>query len=181
MVQFHREPWTGKRRVKVNAVVSQFDPRQPLRRPVAGDLAVLHPDQVVVFLVQAADDLLEDVEADLLAVEIDAGPVADEDGRLALVDDLDQAPAVEVGRDELVDAARLQAVPAAEPVARAADDRDDALRVARVEPRCIFNAGRDALIVRKEMPEVVWDLSLENVAASMPVVDRIWVMNPARP
>ena len=59
-----------------------FDPGQLAGGPVAGDLAQLHPDQVVVGVMQALDDVLKDLEADLLAVEIDSRPVADHDGRL---------------------------------------------------------------------------------------------------
>jgi hypothetical protein len=41
--------------------------------------------------VEALDDLLENVEADFLAVEINSGPVTDHDGGFATRDDLGQA------------------------------------------------------------------------------------------
>ena len=72
-----------------------LDARQFPRRPVAGDLAELHPEQMVEARVQAAHDFLEDLEAEFLAVEVDAGPVGEHDGRLAAADDVDHAAALQ--------------------------------------------------------------------------------------
>ena len=67
-----------------------LDHRQLSSCPVASDLGELHPEGIVVSGVEAVDDLLEDVEADLLAVVVKARPVADKDGGLAPADDLGQ-------------------------------------------------------------------------------------------
>ena len=101
--------------------------------PVAGDFAELHPDEVVVRGVQTFDDLPEDLEARFFSVEVHARPVADHDGGLAAGDHFRQPAVLQVGRDELVDRAGREPVPAAEPVARAADDRDHALGVRAVQ------------------------------------------------
>ena len=74
-------------------------------------------------------------------------------------------PCFEVGRDELVDRAGSQSVPAAEPVAGAADDRNHASRVRPVQARGQLDAGSDAPLVREKMPEIMRNLGPEDVAA----------------
>ena len=80
-------------------------------------------------LVQSGHDLLEDRETDLLAVEVEPRPVAHEGHGSPRRITSGRRSALAVGGDELVDRARREAVPAAEPVARAADDRHDTTRV----------------------------------------------------
>ena len=99
------------------AAVSAFDLRQLASGPVPRNLAQLHPEQVVVAFVQSLHDFFEHVEAVLFAVEVEAGPVADEDRRLTSRDDLRQAASLQIGRDELVDRSLFEAVPAAKPIA----------------------------------------------------------------
>ena len=79
-----------------------FDPGQFAGGPVASDFTQLHPDQVVVAIVEALDNVLEDLEADLPAIEIKPGPVANQDARFAPGDHLGQPAVPEVGRDELI-------------------------------------------------------------------------------
>ena len=83
-----RETSCGKGGAEGDLPALLFDLGKLFGSPIAGDLAILHPEQIVVSCVDPADDFLEDVEADFVAVVVDARPVADENGRLALVDDL---------------------------------------------------------------------------------------------
>ena len=133
-----------KRSVESDGSGLRRDLREFFCGPVAGDFAELHPDQVVEAAMEAGNDLLEDTEAVFLAVEVDPRPVADHDRRFAALDHVDHASGVQALGDELVGVAGRVAVPAAEPVARAADDRDDAARVGAVESRGVFDARGDA-------------------------------------
>ena len=118
----HRERRAGVGSGQDQAIVSAFDLRQFASSPVPGDLTQLHPEQMVVAFVQPLHDFFEHVEAVLFAVEVEAGPVADEDRRLTSRDDLRQAASLQIGRDELVDRSLFEAVPAAKPIARATVD-----------------------------------------------------------
>ena len=111
------------------------------------------------------DDFFENIEAEFLAVKVDSRPVADENRRLALVDDLRQPAAFEVFGDVLIGRAADQAVPAAEPVAGAADDRDDAFRIVAVEAGCVLNQRGDTSLVGEEVAEVMRNLSVKYVPA----------------
>jgi len=141
------------------------DSRQLFGGPVAGDLALLHPEQVVVAGFEPENDLFENVEADFFAVEIDAGPVADDYCRLASGDDFRQATAFEVFGDVLIDRASDQAVPAAEPVAGAADYRDDAFGIVAVEAGGVLYQRGDASLVGEQVAEVMRNLGVEYVPA----------------
>lgn len=82
--------------------------------------------------------------------------MADQDGRLAAVDHFHQSAAAQIRGDEAVRIAGGEAVPAAEPVARTADDVDGALRVVAIQPGSVEDLRRDALArigddVAKEM------------------------------
>src|SRR5262249_6116792 len=149
-----REGRAGERGAEGDAAPIPIDPRQLPGGPVAGDLRELHPDQVVEPRLEAGDNLPEDREADLLAREVEPWPVADQDRRLAAADHLGEAAALEVLGDEAVDRAALQAVPAAEPVAGAADDRDHAARVGAVQAARVFDPRGDAALVGVEVAEV---------------------------
>ena len=92
--------------------------------------------------------------------------MADQDGRLAAGDHFRQPAPFMVGRDELVDRAGRETIPAAEPVAGAADDRDDASRVGAIQSRGILNARGHARSIGEKVPEIVGNLGLEDVAAS---------------
>ena len=70
---------------------------------MSGNLAILHPEQIVVLRMNPANDFFENVEANFLSIEVYTGPVADEYRRLAFVDDLRQTTAFEVFGDELID------------------------------------------------------------------------------
>ena len=76
-------------------------------------------------------------------------------------------PRFEVGRDELIDRAGREPIPAAEPIAGAADDRDHAPGVGPFESRGIFDPRGDALAIGEEVAEIVGNLGLEDVAASV--------------
>src|SRR4051794_11273232 len=123
---------------------------------------------MVVPGMQAAHDLLEYPEAHLFSVEVDTGPVTDHHSRLAAVDYLDHASLREVRRDEAIGAARRGAVPAAGPIAGAADDGDDAPGIRPSEPRGVLDTGgHAALPFGVKMTEVVRDLRLVDVTAGL--------------
>jgi len=161
----HGESCCGERGGKCYPPALLVDLSQLFGGPVAGDLALFHPEQVVVAGFEPTDDFFENIETDFLAVEIDAGPVADEDRRLALVDDFREPAAFEVFGDVFIRRAGLQPVPAAEPVAGAADDRDDALRVVAVKAGCVLNQGSDTMLVCEKVAEVMRNLGVEYVPA----------------
>src|SRR5262249_28362716 len=106
-------------------------------------------------------------EAGFLSVEIDPRPVADQHRRLTPGDYFRQPTALQVSRDELVDRTGGQSVPAAEPVACAADDRHDASWVWSVDARRELDARGDATLVREDVPEVVRNLGTEDIPASV--------------
>src|SRR5579872_5189000 len=153
--QPQRKVRCGERRAQPPAAWLPLDRRKLTGGPVAGNVAQLHPDQVVVSGVQAADGLLEDSEADALAVKVDAGPVAHQHGRLAASDHFRKPSALEIRRNKPIDRARREAVPAAEPVAGAANDRDDAPRIGTAQAGRVLDPRRDASPVGKDMAEVV--------------------------
>src|SRR5207244_9075095 len=111
-----------KRRGECEGAAFPLDPGQLLCCPVARDLGELHPHQAIVAGVEAAGDLLECLEAQLFAVEVDPGPVADEDRRLAALNHVDQTALLQVGGDEPVRLRRSGAIPTPGPVTGAADD-----------------------------------------------------------
>ena len=121
---------------------------------------------MVVLGVEAANDFLEDLEADFLAVEIDTRPVAKHDGGLALLDHVHHAALVEVFADEVVQSAAARAVPAAGPIARAGDDRNDATRVGGIEARGVLDSRHNAVLAfANDVAKVVRNLGAEHVAA----------------
>src|SRR5262249_60475966 len=62
--------------------LDDLDARQLPRSPVTRELAEGQPDELVEVCVQPRHDLLEDRKADLLAVEVEPGPVPHQDRRL---------------------------------------------------------------------------------------------------
>src|SRR6185503_11617436 len=155
----------GKRGSQLHTVCGPLDTGEFPGRPIPGDFVQLHPDQVVVSRVQAANDFLEYLESKLLPVPVNAGPMGEHQCRFAARDDIDHAAGLEVLGNELVRAARRRVVPPAGPVASAADDAHDATRVSPVEAAGVLNTGRDTLSAfTVEVPEVVRNLRAEDIA-----------------
>ena len=95
---------TVVRRRQNKVIVVTFDQRQFARRPIAGNLSQRHPKQIVVAGLQSGHDVFEDVESLFFAIEIQARPVTNQYCRLAaLVDDLRQSTAFQIGSNKLVD------------------------------------------------------------------------------
>ncbi len=93
--------------------------------------------------------------------------MADEYCRLAFIDDLRQPAAFEVFGDEPIDRAWDQAVPAAEPVARTADDGHNAFRIIAIEAGCVLDKRGNTAVIGEEVAEVMWNLGTEYIAARL--------------
>ena len=136
-----------------------------LGRRIARDLAQLHPDQVVEPRVQPPDDLLQDLEAELLAVPVDAGPVRHHHRRRRRA--RSPRPCGPTCRSAVMNWSAppggvLSQPPVQSPVQR--DDADDAARIGAVETARVLDARRDAPgPLRDGVPEVVRDLRLVDV------------------
>src|SRR5207248_801660 len=86
----------------------------------------------------------------------------------AALDDVDQAAVLQVGGDEAIGLWGTGAIPAAGPVAGAADDRNNAPRVRAIQPGGVLDPGSHAaLSLCVEVPEIVRDLGAEDVAARL--------------
>src|SRR5882672_6080870 len=163
--KLHGEGRTSERSAERDSVTGAFDAGEFSRSPVTGDFAEFHPEQIVEARVQAADDFLPDFESELLAVPPDAGPMREGESGFAALNDIHHAAALQIFGDEFVHAAGRGVVPAARPIARAADDADDTARVRTIESAGIFDAWRDALrAFAVEMAEVVRNLGAKNIA-----------------
>ena len=161
----HGEVRGGVGRAEIDAFAGALDACQLARRPVAGDLAQLHPQQVFESRVQTAHHVLPYLEAQLLSVPIHARPVREGERRFATLDDIHHAPGLTIGSDELVRAADWRVVPAAGPITCATDDAHDAARIGRIEIARILDTRSDALLALAiKVAEVVRNLGLENIA-----------------
>lgn len=134
---------------------------------ISGDLAELHPDEIIEPRVEPFDDLLKNRETHFLAVIIKPRPVSDHDRGLAPGDDFRQSASLRIGSDELVDRASRQTIPSAKPIASATDDRDNASWVGAVEIRGILDPRGDALFAFKDVSKVMRDLRFEDISTSL--------------
>ncbi len=103
----HCKSCRGKWGVEGYATALLFNLCQFLSRPISGNLAILHPEQIVILRVDSADHFFEDIKANFLSVEVYSRPMADEYCRLAFVDHLRQTASFEVFGDESVNRAGI--------------------------------------------------------------------------
>jgi len=95
--QVQRETRRSERSFQGRLSVGIDDRGQFLRRPVASDLAQLHPaNPVTETRIQSSYGTLKRAKSDARTIRVHSRPMCQEAGGLAFIDDVDQASALEV-------------------------------------------------------------------------------------
>ena len=94
---------------------------------------------------------------------MNAGPVAEHHGGFSPSNHINHPSGLEIGRYKFVRTSRLNVVPAAGPVARAADHTHNAFGIVDIQTRGKLHPGRYAAVVCVNVTKVVRDLRAEYV------------------